>query len=1141
MGASMRRALLLIALTALAVPRARAQDGPDFAREVLPLLSRKCYACHGPDEAARKAELRLDTREGALAALVPGDPDGSLLLERVLESDEHARMPPQEASARLTEEETLLLRRWIEADAPYARHWAFVAPTRPEAPGVGRGAWVRSELDAFVLARLEAEGLAPSEEADRATLARRLSLDLVGLPPTPERVRAFVHDTRPDAYERYVDELLADPGFGERWASLWLDVARYADSAGYGSDPLRTIWRYRDWVIEAFDANQPFDEFTRDQLAGDLLPDATVEQRLATAFHRNTKTNTEGGTDDEEFRVEAVKDRTDTTMQAWMGLSYGCAKCHTHKYDPISIEEYYSLFAFFNQTADTDKGDDRPRLRTPSREQQATLAELEARRSDAEARLEAPLSDEAFAAWVAAAREREASWRVLAPVAVEGTGAFSVLDDGTVLAEGAGPERDTYVVDVELGTGTWTGLALDALPSETLPGAGPGRSPGNGNFVLSNLVLERAPDPERPAPTGRFVRFELPGPGRILSLAEVQVFAGGLEVARGKEARQSSTAYSGPAHYAVDGNASGAHEHSTVTHTATEADPWWEVDLGSDHAVDQVAFWNRTDGDLYRRLDGVVVRVLDGERRTVWSARVRRTERRETQLRTRDWAEELLLGRASASFEQEDWEAAKALDADAQGTGWAVSPRQGEAHRAVFALAEPLVLEAPARLRLRMAQGYGTGHTLGHFRWSATGHAGDVRALPQVVGAALATLPTCTDEQQALLAGHAQREDPARADLRAEVEALASSIQGMNVVTTPVMEELPEGRRRATHVLARGNFLQPADEVSAGVPAALHPWPAETPRDRLGLARWITDPLNPLTARVAVNRWWQALFGTGLVETQEDFGRQGAAASHPGLLDWLAVEYVASGWDTKALLRTIVTSATYRQSSRVTPASLADDPDARLLSRMPRVPLEAEQVRDQALAVSGLLSRSKFGPPVYPPQPAGIWQAAFNGQRSWTTSTGEDRYRRGVYVYWRRTAPYPSMETFDAPTRETCTLRRVRTNTPLQAFVTLNDPVFVECAQALARRITDPEPAVGVARGFELCLGRAPTERERDLLLALYVDALTELASRPAEEARALAADPLGPLEDGVDPRRAAAWTAVAGVLLNLDAFLTRE
>lgn len=1137
----MLRALLLLGLPAFLVPSVLAQEGPDFAREVLPLLSRKCYACHGPDEAARKADLRLDTREGALAALVPGDPDASLLLHRVLEPDDHARMPPMEASARLTEDEVQLLRRWIESEAPYARHWAFEAPTRPEPPSVGRGAWVRSQLDAFVLARLEAEGLEPSEEADRATLARRLSLDLVGLPPTPERVRAFVHDARPDAYERYVDELLADPGFGERWASLWLDVARYADSAGYGSDPLRTIWRYRDWVIEAFDANQPFDEFTRDQLAGDLLPDATVEQRLATAFHRNTKTNTEGGTDDEEFRVEAVKDRTDTTMQAWMGLSYGCAKCHTHKYDPITIEEYYSLFAFFNQTADTDKNDDRPRLRTPSREQAAALAELEVRRAEVQAQLDAPLSEEAFTAWVAAARERGASWQVLAPVAVEGTGAFSLLEDGTVVAEESGPERDTYQVDVELAAGRWTGLALDALPSEALPGAGPGRSSGNGNFVLSNLVLERAPDPERPAPTGRFVRLDLPGTGRILSLAEVQVFAGGVEVARGKPASQSSTGFDGPAHLAVDGNASGTYTDGSVTHTATEADPWWEVDLGADHPVEQVAFWNRTDGDLFRRLDGVVVRVLDGERRTVWSARVRRTERRETQLRTREWAEELLLGEATASFEQQDWQAAKALDADPQGTGWAIGPRQGQAHRAVFALAEPLQLEAPTRLRLRMTQGYGTGHTLGRFRWSATGHVGEVRALPSEVGAALAALPACTDEQQALLAAHARGEDPARAELRAEVEALGGSIQGMNVVTTPVMEELPEGRRRTTRVLARGNFLQPADEVSAGVPAALHGWPADTPRDRLGLASWITAPENPLTARVAVNRWWQALFGTGLVETQEDFGRQGLAPSHPDLLDWLAVEYVESGWDTKALLRTIVTSATYRQSSRVTPASLAGDPDARLLSRMPRVPLEAEQVRDQALAVSGLLSRKKFGPPVYPPQPAGIWQAAFNGQRSWTTSTGEDRYRRGVYVYWRRTAPYPSMETFDAPSRETCTLRRVRTNTPLQAFVTLNDPVFVECAQALARRIADPDPAAGVARGFELCVGRAPTARERDLLLALYVDALTELASRPADEARALAADPLGPLEEGADPRRAAAWTAVAGVLLNLDAFLTRE
>ncbi|MDA1263772.1 MAG: DUF1553 domain-containing protein [Planctomycetota bacterium] len=1140
----MRLVIRTLAVLSL-VSSSAAQEAPDFATEVRPLLSRRCFACHGPDAQGRKAGLRLDTREGALAAIVPGDPDGSLLLERISAAHEGERMPPQEAAERLPDHQVELLRRWIADGAPYSEHWAFVVPERPAQPEVSDPGWVRNPIDAFLLARLDAEGLTPSQPATRAQLARRVSLDLIGLPPTPEEVQAFEADPAPDAYERYVDRLLASPHYGERWARVWLDVARYADSAGLGSDPLRTIWRYRDWVIDAFNSNQPYDEFTRDQLAGDLLPDATLEQRLATAFHRNTKTNTEGGTDDEEWRVEAVKDRTDTTMQAWMGLTYGCAKCHTHKYDPIEIEEYYGLFAFFNQTVDSDKNDDRPRLRTPSRDQLTELQRLEDERAGIEAQLAQPLDAEAVARWIAGAREREASWqRLKVTDASSAAGAqLSVVDD-IVTAGGEAAERDTYTVTFELPTGTWRGLELAAHPDPNLPGNGPGRSPGNGNFVITDLTLERAPDPNRPAPTGRLVRFELPGPGRILSLAEVQVLAGGVNVAQARPATQSSTGYNGPAELAVDGNTSGVYTDGSVTHTGTEADPWWEVDLGADVAIERIAFWNRSDGNLHTRLDGVVVRVLDGERRTVWSARVRRTEPTETSLHTAEWAQELLLAEATADFEQTDFSAAATLDGDANGTGWAIGGAQGQGHRLVLALAEPFTTAAPTALRLSIAQNFGTVHTLGSFGLRASEYGGPARALPVAVAAAISALPSCTDEQQALLADHARQVDPDRALLRGESERLAKAVEDLNVVTTPVLEELPADRRRTTHVLHKGNFLEPEAEVSATVPKALHAWPEGAPLDRLGLSRWITAPANPLTARGAVNRWWMTLFGRGLVETQEDFGSQGLPPTHPELLDWLAVEYRESGWDTKALLRTIVTSNAYRQSSRATPASLAGDPHGRLYSRMPRVQLEAEQVRDQALAAAGLLSLEQYGPSVFPPQPDGIWQAAFNGQRSWQTSMGEDRYRRGLYVFWRRTAPYPSMEAFDAPSRETCTLRRQRTNTPLQVFVTLNDPVYVEAAQALARRMMAEggETAAGrVARGFELCLLREPTAEEREVLLALYVDALTELAQRPESEALDLSTKPLGDLPEGTDPRIAAAWTSVAGVLLNLDAFLNRE
>jgi hypothetical protein len=766
----------------------------DFNRDIRPILSKNCFACHGPDSAQRAAGLRLDQREAAvqkrrngMVPIVAGRPEQSELVRRVRAADEAERMPPPETGHHLTAPQIAALERWIADGAPYAEHWAFVKPRPQPLPAVRDRSWLRHGLDAFVLARLEQEGLRPTEEADRFTLLRRVSLDLRGLPPTPEEVDAFARDTAPDAYEKAVGRFLKDPAYGERWARMWLDLARYADSAGYGSDPLRTIWRYRDWVIDAFNRNLPFDQFTRDQLAGDLLPAPTLAQKMATAFHRNSMTNTEGGTDDEEFRVAAVKDRVDTTLQVWMGLTMGCAKCHSHKYDPVTQAEYYRFYAFFNQTADTDRPDERPVLPAPFPEQEA-----QNRRIDAQiAAVPRPL----------------------------------------------------------------------AAPTPALAAA---------------LVLSP---------------FQAP------------------------------------------------------------------ADLLESH--------------------GKIARL--------------------------------------------------------------------------------------------------------------------------------------------------HRSRPA-------------------VPTLPVMVELSADRRRETHVLVKGNFLSPGDKVEPGVPAAFHSLPPDAPANRLGVAGWLVAPDNPLTARVAVNRLWAQLFGTGLVETEEDFGTQGELPSHPELLDWLAGEYVRLGWDTQALLRLIVTSATYRQSSKVTPESLAKDPRNRLLSRGPRFRLEAEMVRDQALALSGLLSRKLGGPSVYPPQPPGLWQAAFNGQRTWATSTGADRYRRGLYTFWRRTVPYPSMATFDAPSRELCSVRRVRTNTPLQAFITLNDPVYVEAAQALARRIVHeggPTAETRTRFGLHLCLCRPPRPEQVEHLAALYRSEREHYGAN-AKEAQAMATEPLGPLPAGMEPAELAAWTVVANVLLNLDGVLTK-
>jgi len=1154
--------LLLLGCATLARPGEgpTVEGAPDFQREVRPLLSRACFACHGPDPDARQADLRLDQRAGATAAreagtpIVPGDPAASALVRRIASADPHERMPPPDSGRALTAEEARLLERWIAAGAPYAEHWSFVPPRRPALPPVAHAALVRTPIDAFVLARLEAAGLEPAPEADRRTLARRLSLDLCGLPPTREEVARFEADLRPDAYERYVAELLARPAYGERWARVWLDLARYADSAGYGSDPLRTIWRWRDWVIDAFNANLPYDRFTELQMAGDLLPDATVEDRLATAFHRNSMNNTEGGTDDEEFRVAAVKDRVDTTLSVWMGLTARCAQCHSHKYDPLSQEEYYRLFAFFDQTADADTNDEAPRLATPSHAQAAELARLSSELVEARAALEAPLVDEdgRVTRWWAVERERERLWRALVPLAAGGEGEvpLDLAPDGLVrrgpLAPG-GDAAETWELELELPGGRWSALRLEAPADARLPGGGPGWSPGNGNFVLSELALELAPT-GAPPPRARTVRLSLPGRARTLSLAEVEVRAAGVGRARAGRARQSSTDFGGEAARAIDGGVDGSYESGSVSHTAAQDDPWWELDLGRELAVEALTIHNRTDGDLFRRLDGLAIELLDAAGRSVWRGALGPAAREPVTVRPAEWPRALPFEGASASFEQRDFPASAAIDGRADdGRGWAVAPRQGARQTAVFVLDEPLELASPTRARARLAQRFGGGHVLGAVRLALMeerpAEFGPPRALPAEIAALLDAPGPPGPEARARLARHLATFDPARALERERVARLERAIAQVDVVETPVLVELPSDRARTTHLLRKGSFLDPGPVVTPGVPAALHPWPAGAPLDRRGLARWLIARDNPLTARVAVNRLWAQLFGVGLVETEEDFGNQGALPSHPELLDWLAVELMDGGWDQKALLATIVGSATYRRSSAADERALELDPGNRLLARGPRFRLEAEMVRDQALALAGLLSSERYGPPVFPPQPDGLWRAAFNGQRTWETSRGQDRYRRALYTFWRRTVPYPSLAVFDAPSRETCTPRRFRTNTPLQAFVTLNDPAFVEAAQGLARRILAAGGASDEERAryaLELCLVRAPLPEEQAELVQLVADARAHFARVGEEAARALACDPLGPLPAGVDPREAAAWTAGANVLLNLDELLTK-
>jgi len=810
--------LLLVQVAAASDPNA---DEVDFNRDIRPILSQKCLHCHGADESDRESDLRLDHREGALQeldsgerAIVPGDPKKSTLYQRITSQDESERMPPADSGKPLSDDEIGLFRRWIEQGSPYASHWSFIAPERPPLPVTRDMTWPAGGIDRFVQSARETSGLKPAPRADRYTLIRRVSFDLRGVPPTPDEVAAFVDDKRDDAYEHLVDSFLDDPAYGERWARMWLDLARYADSKGYGSDPLRTIWLYRDWVINAFNRNMPYDQFTIEQIAGDLLPNAAREQKIATAFHRNTMTNTEGGTDDEEFRVAAVKDRVDTTVQVWMGLTMGCAKCHSHKYDPITQTEYYQFFAYFNQTTDNDQPDESPVLEVGT--------------------------DEVF--------ERR------------------------------------RVVDTRLAE--------------------------------LNEQLKAAKDARKP----------------------------------------------------ID---------------------------------DEIAALSK---------------------------------------------------------------AVKAADAE-----------------------QPIDADEIPRLKRQLAQ----------------------RADPKPI----------------------------------EAEIAQQKKQRPVIDTVPVMRDLEADKQRTTHVMIKGSFLSPGEAVGPALPAQFHAPSGESPLNRLAVAHWLIDRNNPLTARVAVNRFWAQLFGIGLVETEEDFGTQGELPSHPELLDWLAVEFMRLDWDVKALLRLMVTSETYCQSSRVTPENLIADPRNRLFSRGPRFRLEAEMVRDQALALSGLLSDKRHGPSVHPPQPPGLWRAAFNGRdRKWATSSGDDRYRRGLYTFWRRTVPYPSMATFDAPSRELCAVRRIRTNTPLQALVTLNDPVYVEAAQALARRIVREGGATADERmrfALKLCLVRPPQEPMLRQLIAL-LESETDHYRDHLEEAGKMATDPLGPLADDMDPALLAAWSVVANVLLNLDAVLTR-
>ncbi|MEX2579731.1 MAG: PSD1 and planctomycete cytochrome C domain-containing protein [Verrucomicrobiales bacterium] len=972
----------------------------DFNRDIRPILSNRCYACHGPDEEERKADLRLDTREGATrdlggyAALVPGDPEASELLFRVSlgEGDDDA-MPPKGKGTKLDAEEIELIRRWIEQDAAFARHWSYEKPVRPDVPKGKRSDWPRNEIDWFVLARLESEGLNPSPEADRASLARRLALDLTGLPPHPEEASAFLQDDSEDAYGRYVDALLAKSAFGERWARLWLDLARYADSAGYADDPPRTIWAYRDYVIQSLNENKPFDQFTIEQIAGDLLDQPDEEQLIATAFHRNTTTNSEGGTNDEEFRNAAVVDRVNTTMAVWMGTTMACAQCHTHKYDPFTHEEYFQLFAFFNQSEDADLKDESPVLELWSEEQKQQKSAWRSRIAELKKVVTTPTEEtEAEQARWLARLKTSPQWNALVPAVADAKSAdLAIEENGRIRLDGEKPATDVYSLEIAVPE---SGKELRALRLE-IP------AEQKSNFVLSRVAAR------------------------------------------------------------------------------------WQ------------------SGDRTREI------AFDG---------------------------------AVATYEQPGFPASAVLKTKKDPkAGWAIGGGTGELQQLTLLLREPLDPE-PGKIILTLFQESNhKGHVLTHFSVAASSDE-NVREWARVPAGIANLIGGTGDEPKPEQSG--QVDDffltiaPSLKEERAELSKLETALASAKPRTTvPVMRELPKEDRRKTFVQLRGNYQSLGAEVSEGVPAVFHSLDSEGRRDRLELARWLIDDENPLTARVIANRHWESIFGTGIVETSEEFGSQGELPSHPELLDWLAVDLREGNWDLKRFLKQLVVSATYRQSSKTTPGLQARDPYNRLLARGPRFRISAETIRDQALAASGLLSDKMHGPPARPPQPEMGLKAAFGGETDWKTSEGDDKYRRGLYTSWRRSNPYPSMATFDAPSREVCTVRRSRTNTPLQALVTLNDPVYVEAAQALGRKMaTEGGDSVEkkIAFGLRRALVREPRNEEVSRLAELFRSTRNDYADR-ADDARSLAEVPLGPAPEGADMVDLAAWTVVSNVILNLD------
>jgi hypothetical protein len=1016
-----------------------------FEKDVLPVLKTKCYDCHNAKKA--KSGLRLDVRTNAFAGgesgakgIVAGKSAESEILRRVTSKDHTEVMPPK--GEKLTEKEITNLKTWIDAGARWpdalsgeasGKHWAFVPPVRAEVPSSKDK--VSNPVDAFILSKLTKSGLKPSPQADKHTLVRRLYLDLIGLPPTPTEVDAFVSSQEPHAYEKLVEKLLASQHYGERWGRLWLDAARYADSDGYEKDKPRFVHFYRDWVVNAFNRDLPYDQFVIEQLAGDLLPNATQDQKVATGFLRNSMINEEGGIDPEQFRMEAMFDRMDAVGKGVLGLTIQCAQCHSHKFDPLTQTEYYRLFAFLNTAHEASVT-----VYTPEEQQKRADIFRQIREIENELRHHTPDWKAKMHAWEDSVKSDQPKWVTHRPeLDSSGGQKHYLLDDGSILAAGYAPTKMNEAFTAKTELKTISAVRLEVLNDPTLPRGGPGRSIF-GLFGLTELVVEVG--------------------GKKIKIV-------------------SATA---------DANA-----------PETPLNPIFD------------------DKSMKKRVTGPVEFAFDDKNETAWSIDV--------------------------------------------GPGRSNVPR-----KAVFVFEKPVDVPANAKVTVRLIQNHGGWNSddnqtnnLGRFRISFTdAPAPKADRLPMKVRELVGKPRDQRSETEEFIVFSDWRLTVP--EWKVANEKIEELLKGLPLGTSQlVLSEMEKPRN--TYFLKRGDFLKPAEKIIAGVPAFLNPLPKDAPANRLGFAQWLMSKDSPTTARAFVNRVWQAYFGVGLVGTPEDFGIQADAPTHPELLDWLACEFMEPSfvpllqrrgeptkpWSIKHLHRLIVTSATYKQSSKLTPELRERDPSNKLYARGPRFRVDAEVVRDIALSVSGLLNKTVGGPPVYPPIPAFMTvPPASYGPKSWPESTGPERYRRSLYVFRFRSVPYPALQAFDAPTGDFSCVMRSRSNSPIQALVGLNEPIFVEAAQSLGLRLlaeggkTDAD-RVGFA--FRLCVGRSPTEAETKAVLALHAKQLKKFADPNTDPWTVAFSKPedFRKLPNTATPAELAAWVAVARVMLNLDETMTKE